>query len=33
MRKSVLCDYSDGYILVSGTMSVKDTAAAVCNGK
>ena len=28
MRKSVLCDYRDGYLLLSGTISVKDTATA-----
>ena len=28
MRKSVLCDYRDGYLLLSGTISVKDTAIA-----
>ena len=28
MLKSSLCDYSDGYILVKGTISVNNTAAA-----
>ena len=28
MLKSSLCDYSDAYILVTGTISVKNTAAA-----
>ena len=28
MLKSSLCDYSDAYILVKGTISVNDTAAA-----
>ena len=28
MLKSSLCDYSDGYILVKGTISVTNTAAA-----
>ena len=28
MLKSSLCDYSDAYILVKGTISVKNTAAA-----
>ena len=28
MRKSVLCDYRDGYLLLSGTISVKVTATA-----
>ena len=27
MLKSSLCDYSDAYILVKGTISVKNTAA------
>ena len=28
MLKSSLCDYSDSYILVKGTIAVNDTAAA-----
>ena len=28
MLKSSLCDYSDAYILVKGTISVNNTAAA-----
>ena len=28
MLKSSLCDYSDAYILVKGTITVNDTAAA-----
>ena len=28
MLKSILCDYSDAYILVKGTISVNNTAAA-----
>ena len=28
MLKSSLCDYSEAYILVKGTISVKNTAAA-----
>ena len=28
LQKSSLCDYSDAYILVSGTSSVADTSAA-----
>ena len=28
MLKSSLCDYSDAYILVKGTIAVKNTAAA-----
>ena len=28
MVKSSLCDYSDAYILVEGTISVNNTAAA-----
>ena len=28
MRKSVLCDYRDRCLLLSGTISVKDTATA-----
>ena len=28
MLKSSLCDYSDAYILVKGTTTVSDTAAA-----
>ena len=28
MLKSTLCDYNDAYILVKGTISVNDTAAA-----
>ena len=32
MPKSNLCDYSDAYILVSGTMSVADTPVQVVTG-
>ena len=28
MLRSSLCDYSDGYILVKGTIAVNNTAAA-----
>ena len=28
MLKYILCDYSDAYILVTGTISVNNTAAA-----
>ena len=28
MLKSILCDYSDAYILVKGTITVNNTAAA-----
>ena len=28
MLKSILCDYSDSYILVKGTITVDDTSAA-----
>ena len=28
MLKYILCDYSDGYILVKGTITVNNTAAA-----
>ena len=31
MLKSILCDYSDAYILVKGTISVNNTAAAGAN--
>ena len=31
MLKSSLCDYSDAYILVKGTITVNDTAAADAN--
>ena len=31
MLKSSLCDYSDVYILVKGTIAVDDTAAADAN--
>ena len=31
MLKSSLCDYSDAYILVKGTISVNNTAAAGAN--
>ena len=28
MLKSILCDYSDAYILIKGTITVDNTAAA-----
>ena len=28
MLKSILCDYSDAYIIVKGTITVNNTAAA-----
>ena len=31
MLKSSLCDYSDAYILVKGTIAVNDTAAPDAN--
>ena len=31
MLRSSLCDYSDAYILVSGTITVPNTAAAAAN--
>ena len=31
MLKSSLCDYSDAYILVKGTITVNNTAAANAN--
>ena len=33
MLKSSVCDYSDAYILVKGTISVNNTAAAGANAK
>ena len=32
MLKSSLCDYSDPYILVKGTIALNNTAAADANG-
>ena len=32
MLKSSLCDYTDAYILVKGTIGVNNTAAADANG-
>ena len=31
MLKSSLCDYSDAYILIKGTITVDDTSAAAPN--